>query len=103
LPLFDPIEFLFGFIKRSFQRHYCESSGSELFPYVVETFRRFERYEMRAVFQHCGWKIQGVFDPTAPMAHTAQHIPDVIQAEAERDAVAATEYEVVDDSCLDEA
>jgi len=37
-PFSNPIEFLFGYIKRSFQRHYIESSSLDLLPFVVETF-----------------------------------------------------------------
>lgn len=67
-PFFNPIEFMFGYIKKSFQRHYVEGSGRDLLPFVVETFTRFERFNMANVFQHCGWTIQGHFDPTGPLS-----------------------------------
>ncbi|KAG6942210.1 hypothetical protein JG687_00019193 [Phytophthora cactorum] len=62
------IGFLFGYIKRSFQRHYVESSGSDLLPFVVEMYTRFEKFNLANVFQHCGWTVQGHFDPSGPLS-----------------------------------
>ncbi|KAG6944702.1 hypothetical protein JG687_00017710 [Phytophthora cactorum] len=67
-PFFNLIEFMIGYIKQSFKRHYNESSGNDLLPFVVETFERFVGFNMSRVFNHCGWKLQGVFDPTGPMS-----------------------------------
>eukprot|EP00644_Phytophthora_capsici_P005221 jgi/Phyca11/78157/gw1.1.1280.1 len=67
-PFFNPIEFLFGFVKRSFQRHYAETSKRDLLPFVVQTFRRYEGFDMGRTFEHCGWKRQGHFDPTGPLS-----------------------------------
>ncbi|KAE9005074.1 hypothetical protein PR001_g17544 [Phytophthora rubi] len=67
-PFFNPIEFLFGYVKRSFQRHYAESSGRDLTPFVVKTFQRFKGFNMANVFEHCGWRVQGFFDPTGLLA-----------------------------------
>ncbi|EGZ16884.1 hypothetical protein PHYSODRAFT_498903 [Phytophthora sojae] len=61
-PFFNPIEFLFGYVKRSFQRQYSEASGRDLTPFVVQTFQRFRDFDMSKVFEHCGWKKQGYFD-----------------------------------------
>jgi hypothetical protein len=55
-------------MKRSFQRHYNEASGRDLTPFVVETFRRFENYDMSKVFEHCGWMVDGVFNPVGPLS-----------------------------------
>ncbi|KAG6954343.1 hypothetical protein JG688_00012393 [Phytophthora aleatoria] len=41
-PFYNPIKFLFGYIKRSFQRHYSERSRRSLMPFVVQTFSRFK-------------------------------------------------------------
>ncbi|KAE9260786.1 hypothetical protein PR003_g34213 [Phytophthora rubi] len=67
-PFFNPIEFLFGYVKRSFQRHYTESSKRGLLPFIVQTFRRFEDFNLGKVFNHCGWKRQGHFDPVGPLS-----------------------------------
>ncbi|KAG6944863.1 hypothetical protein JG687_00017606 [Phytophthora cactorum] len=71
------IEFMFGYIKRSFQRHYVETSGSDLLPFVVETFERFEQFNMAKVFEHCGWKIHGHLDPTGPLLRENRKVPDL--------------------------
>ncbi|KAG2905238.1 hypothetical protein PC129_g17969 [Phytophthora cactorum] len=76
-PFFNPIEFMFGYIKRSFQRHYVETSGSDLLPFVVETFERFEQFNMAKVFEHCGWKIHGHLDPTGPLLRENRKVPDL--------------------------
>ncbi|GMF39809.1 unnamed protein product [Phytophthora fragariaefolia] len=67
-PFFNPIDVIFGYIKQSFQRHYVESSNPDLVPFVVKTFNRFERFKMARVFQHCGSKIEGYFDPSGPLS-----------------------------------
>ncbi|KAG6968505.1 hypothetical protein JG688_00005780 [Phytophthora aleatoria] len=55
LPIFfNSIEFLFGCIKHSFQWHYVESSNPTLRPFVAETFRRFKKFDMARVCEHCG-------------------------------------------------
>ncbi|EEY57981.1 uncharacterized protein PITG_00580 [Phytophthora infestans T30-4] len=55
--------------------HYVESSGSDLLPFVIETFTRFETFKMASDFQHCGWTIQGLFDPTAPFTTLGVRCP----------------------------
>lgn len=66
-PFFNPIEFMFGYIKQSFKRHYNESSSNDLLPFVVETFDRFIGFDMAKVFEHCGWKREGYFDPSGSL------------------------------------
>eukprot|EP00644_Phytophthora_capsici_P009317 jgi/Phyca11/106995/e_gw1.13.861.1 len=61
-PFFNPIEYLFGYMKKAFQRNYNESSGRNLTQFIVETFSLFEEYSMTNVFEHCGWRVQGHFD-----------------------------------------
>lgn len=72
-PFFNPIELMFGYIKQTFQRHYAESSDSDLSPFVIETFTRFEKLKMANVFQHCGWTVQGHSDPTGPLSRENRH------------------------------
>ena len=67
-PFINPIEFMFGNVKRSFQRHYVESGGRDLMPFVVQTFHQFKGFNMGNVFEHCGWMIQGYFDPVGPLS-----------------------------------
>eukprot|EP00644_Phytophthora_capsici_P012448 jgi/Phyca11/121923/e_gw1.46.357.1 len=86
-PFFNPIEYMFGYIKKAFQRYYNEKSGRDLLPFVVKTFRRFESYCMASVFERCGWRIQGHFDPTGPMATENRHIIDLCGNDSEPEEV----------------
>ncbi|OWY94867.1 hypothetical protein PHMEG_00035282, partial [Phytophthora megakarya] len=66
-PFINPIEYLFGYIKKCFQRHYVESSGRDLLPFVMETFNRLsdslcQRYLIIAVGR---FKVTGVTHPLA--------------------------------------
>ncbi|KAG6946652.1 hypothetical protein JG687_00016587 [Phytophthora cactorum] len=63
LPIFNPIEYMFGYVKKAFQRSYGEFSGRDLMPFVMQTFRKFESFNMAGVFEHCGWMVQGLFNP----------------------------------------
>jgi transposase len=77
-PFFNPIEFLFGYVKRAFQRYYDERRvGSNLLPFVTETLLRFENFNMARVFAHCGWQVGGCFDPTGPMSAERRRVPDI--------------------------
>ncbi|OWY94366.1 hypothetical protein PHMEG_00035927 [Phytophthora megakarya] len=78
LSFFNPIKFMFGYIKKHFQRYYVESSGNDLLPFIVETFNRFENFSMSKVYEHCGWKVQGHFDPNGPLSKESQHT-DVVE------------------------
>lgn len=53
-PFFNPIEYVFGYVKRAFQRYYDERSGRDLLPFIIRTLRRFENFQMGRVFAHCG-------------------------------------------------
>lgn len=59
---------MFVYIKRAFQRSYIECKHNSLLPFVLQTFRRFAKFDMKKVFEHCGWKINGTFDALEPMA-----------------------------------
>ncbi|OWZ04006.1 hypothetical protein PHMEG_00024173 [Phytophthora megakarya] len=73
---FNSIEYMFGYIEKSFQRHYVESKNSDLLPFVVETFERFEKFDMARVYEHCGWMIQDDFDPTGPLLKKNRLVPN---------------------------
>lgn len=75
-PFFNPIEYLFGYVKKAFQRHYDEASGRDLTPFIAQTFTLFEGYEMANVFEHCGWSVQGYFNPVDQLAKEINTAPD---------------------------
>ncbi|OWY93701.1 LOW QUALITY PROTEIN: hypothetical protein PHMEG_00036809 [Phytophthora megakarya] len=74
-PFFNPIEYMFGYVKKFFQRHYDENSGRDLLPFAVHTFQRFEHFNIGRVFAHCGWNVQGRFDPSGPMSTEKRQVP----------------------------
>jgi hypothetical protein len=84
-PFFNPIEYMFGYVKRAFQRYYNESSGRDLLPFIVETFGRFKSFDMSRVIEHCGWMAQGHFDPTGPMSSEQRRVPDIWDSTPELD------------------
>ncbi|KAG6950317.1 hypothetical protein JG688_00014215 [Phytophthora aleatoria] len=92
-PLFNPIEFLFGYVKRSFQRHYLESSGCDLLPFVVQTFRRSQKFNMSKVFQHCCWKLQGYFDPVGSLSIERRDQLELNVEDTNQDGLDFTEIE----------
>ncbi|OWZ07096.1 Serine/threonine-protein kinase [Phytophthora megakarya] len=55
--IFNPIEFMIGYIKKHHHRHYVESSGNDLLAFVVERFNHFEYFSMSKVYEYCGWKV----------------------------------------------
>ncbi|KAJ8524495.1 hypothetical protein ON010_g16623 [Phytophthora cinnamomi] len=68
---------MFGYIKKAFQRYYVETRGRDLLPFVVQIFQRFENFSITRVFEHCGWKLQGHFDPADPMSKEQRRVPDI--------------------------
>ncbi|KAJ0391453.1 hypothetical protein ATCC90586_011837 [Pythium insidiosum] len=67
-PFFNPIEFMFGYIKKAFLRYYEENRSRDLLPFVASIFNRFEEFDMSKVFTHCGWAVNGVFNPVGPLS-----------------------------------
>jgi len=61
-PFFNPIEFLFGFIKSDLQKYYEEIPGTEL-NIIMDAFCRYECFDMKKVFLTCGFDELGRFDP----------------------------------------
>lgn len=94
-PFFNPIEFLFGYVKKAFQRHYVESSDRDLMPFIVNTFRRFVNFNMARVFEHCGWMVDGTFNPVGPLSSETRAVPDIWQDATEDGEEAELEEDVL--------
>ncbi|RHZ17423.1 hypothetical protein DYB26_003126 [Aphanomyces astaci] len=90
-PFFNPIELMFGYMKRAFQRHYSESSGRDLTPFIVQTFRRFKNYDMSKIFQHCGWMVDGVFNPISPLSKDKRSTSAIANRNNQEDELGFTE------------
>ncbi|KAG9398108.1 hypothetical protein AC1031_014908 [Aphanomyces cochlioides] len=87
-PFFNPIEFLFGYVKRAFQRQYDEQNEKNLLPFIARVFKQFVGFDMRKIFEHCGWRVQGFFDPVPALSY--EH----------RTNFASSELQSVDADCL---
>jgi hypothetical protein len=61
-PFFNPIEIVFGLVKKKMRRYYGESPRSDMKTAVVESFQDFLSYDMKPIFKKCGYTSRG-FDP----------------------------------------
>ncbi|XP_055546422.1 uncharacterized protein LOC129730856 [Wyeomyia smithii] len=63
-PFFNPIEFLFGYLKKYLKRVYVENSSKNLTVVIAEAFRHFTNYDFTRVFANCCYLSGGQFDPS---------------------------------------
>ncbi|POM61889.1 hypothetical protein PHPALM_29028 [Phytophthora palmivora] len=75
-PFFNPIEFMFGYIK-----HYNESSGNNVLPFVVETFERHVGFDMSKVFDHC---VSAILTPRGRCQKSHSEVEGVIAVKPNR-------------------
>lgn len=66
-PFYNPIEFVFGLVKRIIQSEYKENSGKDLKLYIAEALNRLSLKNMRNLYEKCGY-INGKFDHTKGLA-----------------------------------
>jgi transposase len=62
-PFFNPIEILFGFVKKRFQRVYSECSKEPLLLTIGKAFKPFYDYNCLNIFKHCGYSESSNFEP----------------------------------------
>lgn len=62
-PHYNPIEIVFGIIKKRMQKTYSENGESNMEKYVAKTMQEFRYFRMDRLFRKCGY-LQGKFDPT---------------------------------------
>lgn len=60
-PFYNPIEIVFGLCKRRMKKTYRE--GSDLQLAVASTMYEFTDYDATSLFEKCGYKYDGSFDP----------------------------------------
>lgn len=63
-PFYNPIEIVFGLVKKKMQKVYQENSSKDLRIAVAEIMMSFSNYKMEKLFQKCGYIHGGKFDPT---------------------------------------
>ncbi|RHY25912.1 hypothetical protein DYB32_008011 [Aphanomyces invadans] len=77
-PFYNPIEYVFGYLKKSFQRNYSECrTENNLVLFVDQIIQRLKKMDMSNVLTHCGWLSSGRFDPFKGLEHCNVRIGDV--------------------------
>lgn len=62
-PYYNPIEIIFGIIKKRMQKVYNENSGTNINLFVANIMAQFASFKMDGLFRKCGY-LKGKFDPT---------------------------------------
>lgn len=62
-PFFNPIEFIFGYCKKSLQRNYKENSAANLTTVISATLNQYSTFDSTQVFRKCGYLPGGIFNP----------------------------------------
>jgi transposase len=63
-PFYNPIEYLFGLVKRRLQKKYVENSRNDIRILITEIMNEFTSYSMKSIFAKCGYVGASQFDPT---------------------------------------
>ncbi|KAJ0394992.1 hypothetical protein P43SY_001263 [Pythium insidiosum] len=66
-PFYNPIEYLFGLIKKAFKRQYVEGSKESQEVFIGNILQQFQDFDMSNIFEHCGWSVTGEFNPLAAL------------------------------------
>ncbi|XXQ36924.1 Tc1-like transposase DDE domain-containing protein [Plasmodiophora brassicae] len=66
-PFYNPIELLFGMIKRRLRELYDERSGSDITAVINDVLVEFSNRSMEEVFKKCGYVCDHEFDPSIGM------------------------------------
>lgn len=67
-PFYNPIEFVFGYIKRELKRIYQENSRKKIDLVISEAVEKFSNKNMKRIYKKCGYLSNGLFDPTIGFA-----------------------------------
>lgn len=68
-PFFNPIEFLFGLMKKYITKHYVENSSRSMDIVVLEAISAFTCRDCTKLFENCGYVANSRFDVTKGLAH----------------------------------
>ncbi|KAH9083997.1 Serine/threonine-protein Kinase rio2 [Aphanomyces euteiches] len=92
-PFFNPIEYVFGLIKKAFRRHYKESETRDLMHFVMSIMKKFQNYDLFRIYHHCGYTRQGRFRHDkqlsgiheAPSANELDNLLDFIDSDEQNE------------------
>lgn len=62
-PMFNPIEVVFGLMKRYLKQIYPENSKEKIDFYIGKAVKEFSHRNFRNIFRKCGYLYNGKFDP----------------------------------------
>lgn len=63
-PFFNPIEILFGLMKRRMRLEYTENAKEKLELFIAGIVKKFCQKNMTKLYRKCGYIRNGVFDPS---------------------------------------
>lgn len=63
-PFFNPIELVFGFMKRELEANYVENSKIDTRIFIGEVANNFTNKNLKQIFKKCGYLAPGKFDPS---------------------------------------
>lgn len=63
-PFFNPIELVFGFMKRELEVKYIENSKIDIRMFIGEVANHFTNKNLKNIFKKCGYLAPGRFDPS---------------------------------------
>jgi transposase len=73
-PFLNPIEIIFGLIKKYLKKTYVENSKKSLHNIVVEALMEFESFRATNLFRKCGYMANGTFNAGSAMGQSAEDI-----------------------------
>ena len=76
-PFFNPIEFMFGLLKKRLQRLYLENSTKSFLSQFHEALGHVTEYDMTKIFHKCGYVANCSFDMSRGMASAGACIIDM--------------------------
>ncbi|XXQ38526.1 Tc1-like transposase DDE domain-containing protein [Plasmodiophora brassicae] len=80
-PMFNPIEIVFGLVKKSLRRWYAEGNikPKDLPVVILSELKKFRRYDMRRLFKKCGFGANGKFNPGVAYKDITNRMTEPVQ------------------------
>lgn len=66
-PFFNPIELLFGWMKKYLKEIYVENSKEKVDHFIGLAVKKFMKKDLKSLFRKCGYLQNGLFDPAVGM------------------------------------
>ncbi|KAH9095591.1 hypothetical protein Ae201684P_015392 [Aphanomyces euteiches] len=63
-PFFNPIEYVFGLVKKLLLRKYEENSKKDLLAFILGGMQHFRSYDISGIYKHCGYSGEAIVEYT---------------------------------------